>query len=399
MQIWNIKKNNRTNNVSTKRKELHKLSQNQTNPAVLFLSQCKNLSMIIKFLKAFNGDAILVSFKEGKHSRNILIDAGTPATYLQKGKNGKLEYGELKSTIDEIQGRQEKIDLLVLTHVDDDHIGGVLRWLEKDRVANQLIGQVWFNSGRLISEYFDEEENKENLIDLNADENTLTSIGQGVKFEDYIESKGIWDNSVKIALECYEYLGVKFKILSPSPDKLKLLLGKWEKEAPASLDTSAEGNDYNLTLAQHIAKDKFKEDIAIHNGSSIAFIMTFEKKNFVFLADAHPTVVSNSLKAFGYSKEMPLKAELVKISHHGSKANNSQEMLELIKTSKYVISTNGDKHAHPNKQFLARLASSNENCKVYFNYPEQIKEIFCEDDYVDYPNFKPTSKTNNQFTF
>lgn len=353
--------------------------------------------MKIKFLKAFNGDAILISFKESGETRNILIDGGMPATYVQKGKNGKLEYGELKETVDKIRENDEKIDLLVLTHVDDDHIGGVLKWFEKDKEAHKIIGQVWFNSGRLISEYFDEQEIAENLLEI-PDESTLTSIGQGVKFEDYIEENGIWDRSIVVALEYFEYLGIKFKILSPSPDKLKLLLGKWEKEKPESLDTSADKNDYELTLKEHIAKDKFKEDPAVHNGSSIAFIMTFEKKNFVFLADAHPTVVVNSLKALGYSKDKPLKAELVKISHHGSKANNSVEMLELIKTKKYVISTNGDKHAHPNKQFLARLASVNGNCEVYFNYPEQIEQIFTEEDYADFPNFKPTSKQNNEFT-
>jgi len=354
--------------------------------------------MKIKFLKAFNGDAILISFKENGTKRNILIDGGMPATYEKKGKNGKLEYGELKETVENIRSNGEKIDLLIMTHVDDDHIGGLLKWFEKDKEAHKLIGKVWFNSGRLISEYFDEQEIAENLLEI-PDESTLTSIGQGVKFEDYIEENGIWDRSIVIALEYFEYLGIKFKILSPSLDKLKLLLGKWEKEKPESLDTSAEKNDYDLTLRQHIERDKFKEDTAIHNGSSIAFIMTLGKKNFAFLADAHPTVVADSLKTFGYSKEKPLKAELVKISHHGSKANNSAEMLELIMTNKYVISTNGDKHAHPNKQFLARLASVNGDCEVYFNYPEQIEQIFSEDDYADFPNFKPTSIENNEFTF
>jgi beta-lactamase superfamily II metal-dependent hydrolase len=355
--------------------------------------------MKIKFLHALNGDAILISFKEGENQRNILIDGGMPATYIQKGKNGKPEYGELKGTIDVIRERNEKIDLLILTHVDDDHIGGVLKWFEKDEDAHKLIGKVWFNSGRLISEYFDEEEEKENLITMYPDESTLTSIGQGVKFEDYVEKNGIWDRKIMIASEYFEHLNVKFKILSPSLDKLKLLLGKWEKEAPESLDTATPKDDYNLTLSEHIANDKFKEDDSIHNGSSIAFIMTIENKNFVFLADAHPTVVTNSLKGFGYSKGKPLKAELVKISHHGSKANNSVEMLELIKTTKYIISTNGDKHAHPNKQFLARLASTNSDCDVFFNYPEQIEKIFTVADYTDFPNFKPINMVHNEFTF
>lgn len=354
--------------------------------------------MKIKFLKAFNGDSILISFAEGGINRNILIDGGMPATYVQKGKKSKLEYGELKETIDKIRENKDKIDLLVLTHVDDDHIGGVLKWFEKDKEAYKIIGKVWFNSGRLISEYFNTKEIRDNLLAI-PNEGTLTSIGQGVKFEDYITEKGIWDRRIIISLKYLNYFGCKFKILSPSPDKLKLLLGKWEKEKPESLDTSAEKNDYELTLRQHLEEDKFKEDTAIHNGSSIAFIMTLNNKNFVFLSDAHPTLVADSLKRFGYSKEKPLKAELVKISHHGSKANNSIEMLELIMTNKYVISTNGDRHAHPNKQFLARLASYNCNCEVYFNYSEQIEQIFTENDYADFPNFKPSSTKNNEFTF
>jgi beta-lactamase superfamily II metal-dependent hydrolase len=355
--------------------------------------------MKIKFLQAFNGDGILISYKVDGILRNILIDGGVSATYVRKGIKGKPEYGELKYTVDAIREKGEKIDLLIITHVDDDHIGGILKWFEKDTNAHKLIGQVWFNSGRLISEFFDEQEYEENLIKIIPDESTDTSIGQGKYFEGYIEENGIWDRRVIIALEYFEYLGIKFKILSPSPNKLKLLLGKWEKEAPESLDTSAEKNDYDLTLMQHIENDKFKEDLAIHNGSSIAFIMTFKNKNFVFLSDANPTVIAKSLKIFGYSKEKPLKAELVKISHHGSKSNNNSEMLKLIKTTKYVISTNGDKHAHPNKQLLARLASINDNCEVFFNYPEQIKKIFSDTDNKDFPNFRPMEISNNEFSF
>jgi beta-lactamase superfamily II metal-dependent hydrolase len=356
--------------------------------------------MKIKFLRAFNGDAIHISYKEGEKQRNIVIDGGMPACYIQKNKKGKPEYGELKSTIDEIQKRNEKIDLLILTHVDDDHIVGVLKWFEKDKEAHKLISEVWFNSGRLISAYFKEKECEENLLELNQeDRDTLTSIGQGIKFEDYIDKSGIWSKKLIIAPSEISCLGITFRILSPSPDKLKLLLGKWEKEAPESLETSGKKNDYELTLLQHIENDNFNEDTAIHNGSSIAFILTFEKRNFVFLADAHPTVIANSLKGLGYSKEKPLKAELIKISHHGSKANNSAEIFQLIETKKYIISTNGDKHDHPNKQLLARLASINGNCEVFFNYPELIEKIFKSKDHEDFPNFKPSALERNEFTF
>lgn len=353
--------------------------------------------MNIKFLKAYNGDSIHISFKEGSKTRNILIDGGTPATYIHKNNKGKIVPGELKDTIDLIKEKNEIIDLLILTHVDDDHIGGVLKWFENDVNAYSLIGKVWFNSGRIISEYFNKKEIKENLIVFNPTETTNTSIGQGVIFEDYIDKKGIWDRKIIRNNVNFEYIGLDFKILSPSPDKLRLLLKKWEEEYPESIYTATE-NDYDRTISEHIKKDKFKEDIKEHNGSSIAIVITYNKKNIVFLGDAHPTVVVNSLKHFKYTSEKPLNAELVKISHHGSKANNNPEMLSLINTKKYIISTNGDRHGHPDKQFLGRLASINSECEIYFNYPEQIETIFLVQDYKDFPNFKPLAMINNEIT-
>ncbi|MDR0824203.1 MAG: hypothetical protein LBN74_03865 [Prevotella sp.] len=63
-----------------------------------------------------------------------------------------------------IKSQNEFIDLLILTHVDDDHIGGVLKWFEQDVDAKDLVKKVWFNSGRLIFEYFKQIEIEENFL-------------------------------------------------------------------------------------------------------------------------------------------------------------------------------------------------------------------------------------------
>ncbi len=107
----------------------------------------------------------------------------------------------------------------------------------------------------------------------------------------------------------------------------------------------------------------------------------------MFLADAHPSIIIESLEEFGYSKENPLKADLVKIAHHGSKSNNSREMLEMINSEKFIISSNGDIHNLPNKQFLARLISIYNNCEIYFNYQDRFN-IFSEQDREDFPGFR-----------
>lgn len=93
--------------------------------------------MEFKLLQANNGDAIHLRTKDEKERfYNILIDGGTGETYSYKNKKGKSEPGELKQLIEYIKSQNEFIDLLILTHVDDDHIGGILRCFGQDADVN-----------------------------------------------------------------------------------------------------------------------------------------------------------------------------------------------------------------------------------------------------------------------
>ncbi|MEO5790239.1 MBL fold metallo-hydrolase, partial [Gelidibacter sp.] len=119
--------------------------------------------MNIKFLKAFNGDSIWVSFLDSEEiPRNILIDGGV-GNCFKSISNVK---GQLFEVINKIRENNQYIDLLVLTHFDDDHIGGILRWLNKDKDASKLIKKVWFNSGKEIAKKFESDENKDLNIEI-----------------------------------------------------------------------------------------------------------------------------------------------------------------------------------------------------------------------------------------
>ncbi|EJG2018271.1 MBL fold metallo-hydrolase [Vibrio parahaemolyticus] len=339
--------------------------------------------MRTKFLQAKNGDAILITFLDLQNNeRNILIDGGTSSTYQYKAKNGKRENGSLKNAIDKL----EKIDLLVLTHIDDDHIAGVLKWLESDDNATNKIDKVWFNSGDVLSEYFKKEVNKDLEPVLEKIINKDTSTKQGIKFTKLISDSGIWDKEIISAPSKKVYLDVSFTFLSPSQKELELLSDKWDRDSK-SLDTATK-NDYSLTLKRHIETDSFSEDKSIPNGSSIAFIMEHRDIKYLFLSDAHPSVVINSLIELGYSKENKLKVEFVKVSHHGSKHNTSYELLSLIDTNKYIFSSNGDIHKLPHKCCIARILNYNNNAELIFNYKSIPQKIFNESDFNDFPSFQ-----------
>ncbi|MDP1879588.1 MAG: MBL fold metallo-hydrolase [Parachlamydiaceae bacterium] len=350
--------------------------------------------MKIKFLKAFNGDSILISFLEKEIPRNILIDGGIGDTY----KTTSNVKGDLYEVIEKIREEKQFIDLLVLTHFDDDHIGGILRWLNKDKEAVSLIKKVWFNSGKEIAKKFKSKENKDLDIEIAEEIGDFhTSPKQGIKFEKYLRDNHLWEGKIiDQGLTC-DLLGLKFKILSPNDDKLDKLLMLYEKQK--DYFTTGGEYDFQTLLKEFIDEEsqsgfKFQEDNSIANGSSIAFIMEYENKNFLFLADAHPSIVVEGLNKFGYNKDHQLNAELMKVSHHGSMYNTSKELLEIVKTNKYLFSSNATKHGLPNKRTIARIIKDNPDAFIYFNY--DLKDtIFSAQDWNDCSNFR--SIMQNEF--
>lgn len=350
--------------------------------------------MKIKFLQAFNGDSIWISFLENDIPRNILIDGGIGDTY----KSTSNIKGELYRAIEKIGKDGQFIDLLVLTHFDDDHIGGVLRWLNKDKEASNLIKKVWFNSGKEIAKKFESDENKDLDIEIvEGADDFHTSPKQGIKFEKYLRDNNLWEGQIIEQGSEYDLFGLKFKILSPNNEKLNKLLKLYEKQK--DYFTSGDEYDFQTSLKDFIDEEsqpsfKFKEDTSVANGSSIAFILEYEGKSFLFLADAHPSVVIEGLNKFHYNKDNLLHVELMKVSHHGSMYNTNKELLEIVKTNNYLISSNATKHGLPNKRAIARIINNNPNAIIYFNY--DLKDtIFSEQDWKDYLSFR--SKMQNEF--
>lgn len=343
--------------------------------------------MRTQFLPANNGDCIWISFfDENEEVRNIIIDGGTPETYCKKDKKGKLNLGAFGHLVELIRAQGQKIDLLILTHVDNDHIKGITTWFENDSHATDLIGTVLFNSGQLIFDYFKKTDILENHIELTPSFGTDTGIVEGVTFEKAISDAGIWTRKIIMAGQVISFHGAELKILSPDDSGLEELLTKWVNKAPESL--TSRPTDYKLSLKSHIENDSFVKDTSVHNGSSIAFILTFNDRNLLFLADAHPEKIIAGLNHFGFTEENKLECEYVKMAHHGSKFNTKVELLRLIESPIYVISSDGSGSALPHKQCLARLLNEKKSLSLYFNYDHLAGEIFSEEDHEAFPNLE-----------
>lgn len=341
------------------------------------------MSIKITVLKADHGDAFAISGEHEGAPWNVLIDGGISKTF----KFQQMPMA-LKKFLNEVKRKNQQVDLVILTHVDQDHIGGLLAAFNESGYLSDLCKEVWFNSGKLIAGYFAQPFEEENIVRLGRSGGNDTSIAEGVTLETHLENLGLMPQQVIRSGQCLERFGCKFKILSPNDEKLEKLLDKWIKEtAPtettASSLTAAGSNDYDKSFTELLVIDHFEEDSRPHNGSSIAFIFEHEDKSVLFTGDSHPSILVESLTAIGYNAQNPLKLEYMKVSHHGSKKNTNHELLELIDCNNFIISTNGKRHNLPNKVTLARIAKHFPNANFMFNYPDVIQSVFADGEHLE----------------
>ncbi|SEP05950.1 MBL fold metallo-hydrolase [Flavobacterium sp. fv08] len=329
--------------------------------------------MEVFFYQAECGDAARIRYQgdDGLHY-NLFIDSGFERTFRH------IIGAELKK----IQDAGENIVGWIVSHIHDDHIGGVVRYLDTidSGEFTDLVNQWYYNPPRIYTP----------KPEKNVSEGM--SIGQGDLLYDYLyKIRKLPQEDITAGDELPVPLGLKIKVLSPSPAKLEKLRKKYKhpgipleqnEDESVSEAVSAKSHDYNLKL-EDFDLDKWTQDTSVENGSSISILTTYKGNNILWLADSHPSDIVKSLKALGYTNKNKLKCSWVKVTHHGSKGNNSNALYSLIECENYLISANGDNnHCLPTKESLARIIrnkhrSEGSYYKFYFTYDNQtLRDIF-----------------------
>jgi len=91
------------------------------------------------------------------------------------------------------------------------------------------------------------------------------------------------------------------------------------------------------------------------NNYSIVLKLTYKKTSFLFGGDASAESEKDML-----SKKYDVKADVLKVGHHGSASATTAAFLKAVNPKYAVISVGkGNDYGHPTKQTLNRLASSN----------------------------------------
>lgn len=331
--------------------------------------------MKVTLYNAECGDAFRLEYPDetGKQ-HNLLIDGGYGRTFRKI----------LRNEIDKVA----TINLWIVTHIHDDHIGGIEAYLSDlpfsgsdSRVENWLYNMPRQGdpSGRL------------------PNPSSPSSILQGDALTRYLQLKGMMPREA-ISGDIIQLYSLNIRILSPNTESLGALRAKYarpdiirerEESDDVSSAMTSQMDDYG-TKVEDFELDFFCEDDNIENGSSIATVMTFKKETLLWLSDAHPSVVISELRRLGYSEDKPLICCLAQVAHHGSKSNNSRELYSLLQCNNFVVSANGsNKHLLPSKITLARILRqsgrdiSRSSIKFYFTADNPTLRRIFEIDGVD----------------
>lgn len=316
----------------------------------------------VHMLCAGHGDCLWMEYGNDGDTRRILVDAGTPATYESA----------LLPRIEEVIAEEGRcvFELFVVTHIDADHIGGALRFLDELDKRKVKIKEIWFNGYFHLS--------NETPSELGPDQaERLTEL---IRRGGWPWNKRFKRYAVMVPdagpLPSFTYAGMKLTLLSPTFDRLQKLKPTWEKViqkaglvpglAYAETETVMRGGFLGADVAS-LAEKKFTQDKAPANGTSIAFLAEFDGKRVLFGADAFPSVLLESLKRAPFNGKCPVDA--FKLPHHASRGNVSLPLLEACPTKTYLVSTNGDHFGHPDPEAIARVLVGNSTAKrLLFNY-------------------------------
>ena len=340
--------------------------------------------------RARKGDCLILHYGSKKEPGLALIDGGPSNVYKPHLKPRLAEIRKARGLADTAS---LPVDFLMVSHIDDDHIKGVLE-LTKELIEAEgpiplKIKGVWHNSfDDIIGNNPDKltaavtaqfgtaslSGDGEEVEGLDPDAaRVLASVSQGFRLRDDSralklrinpEFKGKLVLAKKKGKQIDMGKGLKFTVIGPMNDEVLALqqahdefLQKQQDKAEASLAAFA--------------------DKSVPNLSSLVVLAEVGKKRLLLTGDARGDKILQGLELVGLLKddgESTIHLDILKCPHHGSIRNVEPVFFERITADHYVFSGNGE-HGNPDRETLEMLADArgDEDYTVHLTYP--IDEI------------------------
>jgi hypothetical protein len=356
----------------------------------------------LEVLRAAKGDCLLLHYGTEDDPGLALIDGGHDNVY-QPFLRPRLE--EIRTERGLADDDPLTVDLMMLSHIDEDHVAGLLELtaelLEADQEQQPKIVQVldlWHNT-------FDD------LIDNDADE-LATGVGQfgpaavhgdlpADAFADLTDpgqARAVADAVMVLAsvpqgrqlrldaekLKIDRNVDVDGKLVVADTDKGPIDMGKgltFTVVGPMLHEVKALQQQHKEWLKTPAGQRAIEEALAAYvdksvpNLSSIVVLAEVDAKRILFTGDARGDKILEGLELVGLIDDGgSIHVDVLKGQHHGSFNNVEPEFFERVTADHYVFSGNGQ-HGNPERDTLDMLvtAQGDDDYQIHLTYP--IDEI------------------------
>ena len=340
-------------------------------------------NLVVEMLPARHGDAILLSW--GTDRRHWMLIDGGPAG----------AYDEVTARLADV-AKEGGLDLLVLTHVDGDHIEGLLL-LCNDASLGLPMGNVWFNgSAQLVDE----------LGELQGEMLSALLARRELPWNELFGGRAI---AVRdgASLPVHDLPGgLRLTVLGPDVATLATLRDAWIaacEEANLQFGSVEEGlallqsrrylnpdesyvgaDEGYLGEAEQLDVDELAgatvtKDYSLANKSSIVLLAEYGEASVLLAGDATPGALAPAVRRLLDERRLEkLSLSAFKLPHHGSAANVTADVLALAPADHYLFSSDGTSRSrHPDASAVARvLVGATAPPNLIFNYRTEQNSIW-----------------------
>ena len=366
--------------------------------------------------RARKGDCLIVHYGSKDEPGLVLIDGGPSQVYKP---HLEPRLGQIRKARGLGNNESLPVDLMMVSHIDDDHINGILE-LTKELVeakASQQplplkIRSFWHNTfddiiGNTPDELVASVKASFGAASLSGEPDTegldpdaarvLASVGQGFRLR---------DDARNLQLRINSQFGEKLVIAEKNGAPIEIGKGlKITVAGPMKAELIKLQKDHDAFLKKNEADKKTKKalasftDTSVANLSSLVLLAEVSKKSMLLTGDARGDKILEGLELAGLLKKGKMHVNILKMPHHGSDRNIDRVFFQRVTADHYVFSGNGE-HGNPERETLQMLLDENGDNEftIHLTYPIDEIDIGREADWKKEQQKEKTKKKDKPTT-
>jgi beta-lactamase superfamily II metal-dependent hydrolase len=364
--------------------------------------------MRLKVFQSDKGDCLLLTSNDGKR---MLADGGMRSSYRE----------HVAPAMGQLQHAREQLDLLYVSHIDRDHISGVLQLLDdllewriydfQQKSGNEKFPQpkqprppdplrLWHNAfhdqvGKNVGEIeqmlaasasvLEASLAKTLLAEAQSQRELATSVPEGLELsrraspeqlnipvnkefggELILVHKDGKRNTVKLG-------SLRLTVIGPFENELKQLRKEWNtwlRDHGKALDDLRRQMSEDAERLEAGEVQRFRAALALRAGelgdiskvtapnlASLMLLVEEDAKTVLMTGDGHADHITAGLKAAGRLDDGGIHVDVLKVQHHGAEYNITPDFCKQVTADDYVFCGNGG-HDNPDLRAVETIIDS-----------------------------------------